>query len=125
MSAPGRVPGFGAGYVAGEGDLPAVALPAVVREGRRVFWPLCFACRCAIIRVMERGSIVCTLPEEKRALAGKGVLLQWAVAPNMRFHADGFAASRLAAGEAQAVGWLTGAFWRKIVTTYPASKETG
>jgi len=38
MSAPGRVPGFGAGYVAGEGDLPAVALPAVVREGRRVFW---------------------------------------------------------------------------------------
>jgi len=96
-----------AGYVAGEGDLPAAALPAVVREGRRVFWPLCFACRCAIIRVMERGSIVCTLPEEKRSLAGKGVLLQWAVAPNMRFHADGFAASRLAAGEARVVGWLS------------------
>jgi len=26
MSAPGRVPGFGAGYVAGEGDLPGHGL---------------------------------------------------------------------------------------------------
>ena len=84
-----------AGYVAGEDDLPAMALPAVVREGRRVFWPLCFACRCAI-KVMECGSIVCTLPEEKRALAGKGVLRQWAVAPNKRLHADGFASLRSA-----------------------------
>jgi len=92
-----------AGYVAGEDDLPAMALPAVAHEGRRVFGPLRFACRCAI-KVMERGGVVRALPEEKRALAGKGVLRQWAVAPNKRLHADGFAASRLAAGEARAVG---------------------
>jgi hypothetical protein len=43
MSTAGRVPGFGEGYVAGEGDLPAVALPAKRREGQRMFWLLHFA----------------------------------------------------------------------------------
>ena len=36
MSAPGRVPGFGAGYVAGEGDLPVMVLPAKRCEGQRM-----------------------------------------------------------------------------------------
>lgn len=54
----------------GKGDLPSVALPAVVREGRRVFGPLRFACRCAIIKVMERGGVVRTLPEGKKAFFG-------------------------------------------------------
>jgi hypothetical protein len=34
-----------------------------------------FAWRCAI-KIMECGSIIRTLPVEKRALAGMGVLLQ-------------------------------------------------
>jgi len=47
----------------------------VVREGQRVFWLLHFAWRCAI-EIMECGNIIRTLPVEKRALAGMGVLLQ-------------------------------------------------
>jgi len=75
MSAPGHVPGFGAGYVAGEGDLPGMALPAKRREGEQMFGLLRFAWRCAI-KIMACGSIIRTLPVEKKALAGMGVLLQ-------------------------------------------------
>ena len=75
MSAPGRVPGLGAGYVAGEGDLPGHGLACKEAEGQRMFWRLHFAWRCAI-KIMECGSIIRALPVEKKALAGKGVLLQ-------------------------------------------------
>jgi hypothetical protein len=72
-----------------------IALPAKGREGQRMFGLLHFAWRCAI-KIMACGSIMRTLPVEKKALAGMGVLRQWAVAPNKRLHADGFAAPRLA-----------------------------
>jgi len=52
-----------------------MALPAKRREGQRMFWVLHFAWCCAI-KIMECGSIIRTLPVEKRALAGMGVLLQ-------------------------------------------------
>jgi hypothetical protein len=52
-----------------------MALPAKRREGQRVFWLLHFAWRCAI-KIMACGSIIRTLPVEKKALAGMGVLLQ-------------------------------------------------
>ena len=91
----GRFSGLWAGYLACEGDLPAVALPAVAHEGRRVFWRLRFACCCAI-NIMECGSIVRALPAEEKASVGKGVLFRRAVAPNKRLHADGFASLRSA-----------------------------
>ena len=59
------------------------------------FWLLHFAWRCGI-KSMECGSIIRTLPVEKKALAGEGVLRHWAVAPNMRLHANGFASLRSA-----------------------------
>jgi len=52
-----------------------MALPAKRREGQRMFWVLHFAWCCAI-KIIECGSIIRPLPVEKRALAGKGVLLQ-------------------------------------------------
>ena len=53
-----------------------MALPAKRREGRRMFWRLHFAWRCAIIKIMECGSIIRPLPVEKKAFVGMGVLLQ-------------------------------------------------
>jgi hypothetical protein len=52
-----------------------MALPAKRREGQRMFGRLHFAWRCAV-KIMECGRIIRTLPVEKKALAGKGVLLQ-------------------------------------------------
>ena len=52
-----------------------MVLPAKRREGQRMFWRLHFAWRCAI-KIMACGSITRTLPVEKKALAGMGVLLQ-------------------------------------------------
>jgi hypothetical protein len=54
---------------------PGVSLPAKRREGQRMFWLLHIAWRCGI-KIMECGSIIRTLPVEKKALAGMGVLLQ-------------------------------------------------
>jgi hypothetical protein len=44
-----------------------MALPAKRREGQRMFWLLHFAWRCAI-KIMACGSIIRTLPVEKKAL---------------------------------------------------------
>jgi hypothetical protein len=52
-----------------------MVLPAKRREGQRMFWLLHIAWRCAV-KIMECGRIIRTLPVEKKALAGKGVLLQ-------------------------------------------------
>jgi hypothetical protein len=52
-----------------------VFLLAKRREGQRMFRLLHFAWRCAI-KIMGCGSIIRTLPVEKRALAGMGVLRQ-------------------------------------------------
>jgi len=52
-----------------------MALPAKGREGQRMFWLLHIAWHCAI-KIMACGSIIRTLPAEKKALAGMGVLLQ-------------------------------------------------
>jgi hypothetical protein len=46
-----------------------MVLPAKRREGQRMFWRLHFAWRCGI-KIIECGSIIRTLPEEKKALAG-------------------------------------------------------
>jgi hypothetical protein len=48
-----------------------VVLPAKRREGQRMFGRLRFAWRCAV-----SGRIIRALPVEKKAPAGKGVLLQ-------------------------------------------------
>jgi hypothetical protein len=52
-----------------------VVLPAKRREGQRMFGLLHIAWRCAV-KIMACGRIIRTLPVEKKALAGKGVLLQ-------------------------------------------------
>jgi len=54
---------------------PGASLPAKRREGQRIFRLLRFAWRCAI-KIMACGSIIRTLPVEKRALAGMGILRQ-------------------------------------------------
>ena len=52
-----------------------MVLPAKRREGQRMFGLLHIAWRCAV-KIMECGRIIRTLPVEKKALAGMGVLLQ-------------------------------------------------
>jgi len=52
-----------------------MVLPAKRREGQRMFWRLHFAWRCAI-KIMACGRIIRTLPVEKKAFVGMGVLLQ-------------------------------------------------
>jgi hypothetical protein len=52
-----------------------MVLPAKRREGQQMFGRLHFAWRCAI-KIMACGRIIRALPVEKKAPAGKGVLLQ-------------------------------------------------
>jgi len=70
----------GAGYVAGEGEWPGHGL-AWNGECKARSVQARVLCLAMCWKVMECGRIVRTLPEEKTALVGKGVLLQWAVAP--------------------------------------------
>jgi hypothetical protein len=56
-----------------------------------MFGLLRFAWRCAI-KIMACGSIIRTLPVEKRALAGMGVLLQQGERPTSFAADSGFAA---------------------------------
>jgi len=88
VSAPEPSAGLRAGDVAGKGTWPGcVALPAVARESRRVFWGLRFAWRCAI-KITECDNIVRALPGEKKAFFRRRCLAQPVIVPNKRLQAD-------------------------------------